>query len=220
MLHKNSIKIDEFCNIHNEKIKKKISKRNLAKNLRQIVKMDDVTLNLKKDPEIEVTLPCVVGEIDFGNLTFDYNLTENIEEIKYTKDRNDDYDDDDYDTFNNFSIYCNSERWGEEGVVAPHVEYGWPCLGGFRNNLVAHFIICDYLGMANTFKDFIKSMDKSSHYYEAAVQMNCLKCYHCDDLIRPIVYKHTLSKSDEYKLHLCKSCEAIQKAREERRKNI
>ena len=220
MLHKDSIAIDEFCNIHNEKIKRKITKRDLAKNLRQIVKMDDATLNLKKNPEIEVTLPCIVGEIDFGNLTFDYNLTENIEEIKYAKEDHDDDYDGDYDKFENFSIYCKSERWGEEGIVAPHIEYGWPCLGGFRNNVVSHFIICDYSGMANTFKDFIKSMDRFSHYYESAVITNCLTCEYCDDLIKPIVYRHTMSEDNKLKRHLCKACEAIENERKERRERI
>ena len=219
MLHKDSITIDEFCNIHNEKIKRKITKRDLAKNLRQIVKMKDATLILKKRPEIELTLPCVVGEIDFGNLTFEYNIIDNLEEIDEAKKDCEDsgYD---FDISDHFNINCISERWGENGIVAPHIEYGWPCFGGFRFNLISHFIIADYWGMANTFKDFIKSMNKLSHYYESAVITNCLTCQYCDDLIKPIVYRHTMSEDNKLKRHLCKACETIENERKERRERI
>lgn len=209
MLHKDSIKVDEFCDIHNKTIKRKISKKDLAKNLRQIIKMKDATLNLKKRPDIELTLPCVVGEIDFGNLTFEYNLKENIEEIDEAK-KDSDEGNYEFDISNHFNVNCISERWGENGIVAPHVEYGWPCLGEFKYNLISHFIICDYRGMANTFKDFIKSMNRLSHYYESAVNTNCLTCNTCEALIKPIVYKHTLPREEMDKRHLCKLCADIE----------
>lgn len=203
MLHKDSITVDQFVNIHNEKIKKKISKKDLGKNLRQIIKMDDATLNLKDGPEIELTLPCVVGEIDFGNLIFNYNMLNNIIEVEqYIKNRND-YE----ELYDYFSLTCKSERWGSECCVAPHIDYGYICLGGFCSNLVSHFLICDYHGMVCTLKDFIKSMNSNSHYYFEALSTNVLMCDMCEDMIVPIVYKHTLPEEDLDKECVCKHCE-------------
>lgn len=206
MLHKDSISVKEFVDIHNSNIKRKISKKDLSKNLRQIIKMGDVTLNLKVCPDIEVTLPCVVGEIDFGNLIFRYNLMENIRDIKeYVKV----YDDD--SVLNDFSVTCDSERWGDIDYVAPHVDNGYPCFGGFDNNLFAHFIIHDYASMANTLRDFIKSMDTNSHYYFEALNTNLLTCQRCEDLIKPIVYRHSLPEEEKYNNHYCKHCTNLQK---------
>lgn len=206
MLHKDSVSVKEFVDIHNLKIKRKISKRDLSKNLQQIIEMGDVTLNLKEYPDIEVTLPCVVGGIDFGNLIFRYELMSNIRSVKeYVKEY---YDD---SVLDNFSLTCNSERWGDIDYVAPHVDCGQPCFGGFYNNLFSHFIIHDYASMANTLRDFIKSMDTNSHYYFEALNTNILMCKRCESLVMPIVYKHSLPEEERYNNYYCKHCADLQK---------
>ena len=207
MLHKNSISVKEFVDIHNSKIKRKISKKDLSKNLRQIIKMENVTLNLKNNPEIEVTLPCVVDEIDFGNLTFHYDLIDNITEInRYNnaKRDNDYYSDD--EIAENLNLKCYSERWGDEDYVAPHIDRGWVCFGEFNRNLFAYFLTYDYANIANTLKDFIKSMNQDSHYYDNALCTNLLTCYRCEDIIKPIVYKHSLPEGKRNEIHYCEHC--------------
>lgn len=213
MLHKDSISVKEFVDIHNEKIKNKISKKNLAANLRQIVKMEDVTLNLEKDPNIKLTLPCVVGEIDFGNLIFDCNLVYNLIDIKEYQNENKDAEiynrPEIYDYFN---FYCKSERLGDKSddfTIAPHIDYGHPCLGEFINNFVAHFIIHDYAAVANTLKDYIKSMNRDSHYYYDAVSTHVIQCYRCEDIIKPIIYKHTLTDEEKKKNYYCSHCKDL-----------
>lgn len=206
MLCENSIPIVEFVDLHNKAIKRKINKKLLAKNLREVVKNSIVTMRLTESLNIHFKLPCVVEEINFGNIDFKLDIQQVLQDLEEGRDEMIEYDENDIEIMcDYFHMECTSDSYDSKrnSCNAPNISYGGPCFGGFQNQLAFAFLECDYASISNTLIDYIGTMDRESHYFYSAACRIVKSCHVCGDIIKPHVY---INESNMNKNLGCSKC--------------